>query len=78
MKIKFVKVDDVKNFIEAIRRFKSDIDLSTGHYCIDAKSIMGIYSLDISKDLTLTMHARDGETEEMLRQAIADAGITIL
>ncbi len=50
-------IDKVKNFVNDIARFDTDFDLISGRYVIDAKSIMGIFSLDLSKPITLNIHA---------------------
>ena len=55
--IRLSTIEDVRNFVEAIRTFDSDIDLISGRYRVDAKSIMGIFSLDLSKELTLNIHS---------------------
>ena len=47
VKISLNSIDKVKNFVNDITRFDSDFDLVSGRYVIDAKSIMGIFSLDI-------------------------------
>ncbi len=52
-------IDKVKNFVNDIARFDSDFDLISGRYVIDAKSIMGIFSLDLSKPITLSIHSTD-------------------
>ena len=44
---------------EDITRFRSDFDLVSGRYVIDAKSIMGIFSLDLSRPITLNIHNED-------------------
>ena len=49
-------IDTVKNFVNDITRFDSDFDLVSGRYVIDAKSIMGIFSLDLSKPINLSIH----------------------
>ena len=49
-------IDKVKNFVNDITRFDSDFDLVSGRYVIDAKSIMGIFSLDLSKPINLSIH----------------------
>ncbi|MBO4627673.1 MAG: HPr family phosphocarrier protein [Lachnospiraceae bacterium] len=49
-------IDKVKNFVNDITRFDSDFDLVSGRYVIDAKSIMGIFSLDLSRPITLNIH----------------------
>lgn len=49
-------IDKVKNFVNDVAKFDSDFDLISGRYVIDAKSIMGIFSLDLSKPITLNIH----------------------
>lgn len=61
-------IDDVKNFVNTIMRFDFDIDLVSGRYAIDAKSIMGIFSLDLSKPIELRAYTDDAEK---LLEAIA-------
>ena len=62
MKMKTVKIslnsiDKVKSFVNEISKFDNDFDLVSGRYVIDAKSIMGIFSLDLSKPINLNVHA---------------------
>ena len=52
-------IDKVKSFVNDINRFDCDFDLVSGRYVIDAKSIMGIFSLDLSKPIDLNIHAED-------------------
>ncbi|MBR7038637.1 MAG: HPr family phosphocarrier protein [Oscillospiraceae bacterium] len=54
-------IDDVKQFVNTIMRFDFDIDLVSGRYAVDAKSIMGIFSLDLSKDIELRAYTDDAE-----------------
>lgn len=56
-------IDTVKSFVNDITKFDFDFDLVSGRYVIDAKSIMGIFSLDLSKPIDLNIHA-DGENAE--------------
>ncbi|MBQ7131475.1 MAG: HPr family phosphocarrier protein [Oscillospiraceae bacterium] len=49
-------VHAVKQFVETANRYDFDIDLSSGRYSIDGKSIMGIFSLDLEKPIKLTAH----------------------
>ena len=58
-------IDKVKGFVNDISRFNTDFDLISGRYVIDAKSIMGIFSLDLSKPIELTIHESD-EMDEIL------------
>ena len=50
-------IDKVKRFVSAITSFDNDFDLVCDRYVIDAKSIMGIFSLDLSKPIDLNVHA---------------------
>ncbi len=52
-------IDKVKSFVNDISKFDTDFDLVSGRYVIDAKSIMGIFSLDLSKPISLNIHADD-------------------
>ena len=52
-------IDKVKAFVNDITKFDSDFDLVSGRYVIDAKSIMGIFSLDLSKPIGLNIHSED-------------------
>lgn len=60
---------DVKNFVNAINDFDFDLDLVSGRYVVDAKSIMGIFSLDLSRPITLRVFSDD---VEKLEEAIGD------
>lgn len=66
VKISLNSIDKVKNFVNDITRFDSDFDLVSGRYVIDAKSIMGIFSLDLSKPIDLNIHADSEKLEEVL------------
>lgn len=52
-------IDKVKSFVNDITKFDSDFDLISGRYVIDAKSIMGIFGLDLSKPLELNIHGEE-------------------
>ena len=52
-------IDKVKSFVNDISRFDYDFDLISGRYVIDAKSIMVIFSLDLSKPIELNIHAEE-------------------
>ena len=52
-------IDKVKSFVNDVTKFDCDFDLISGRYVIDAKSIMGIFSLDLSKDIDLSIHSED-------------------
>lgn len=54
-------VDHVKEFVKIVEKVKCDIDIVYGRYIIDAKSIMGIFSLDLSKKLMVRVHSTDAK-----------------
>ena len=60
-----ISIDKVKSFVNAITQYEYDFDLISGRYVIDAKSIMGIFSLDLSKPIDLAIHAEANVDEIM-------------
>ena len=66
VQISLNSIDKVKNFVNAISRFDFDFDLVSGRYVIDAKSIMGIFSLDLSKPIDLNIHTEGSELESVM------------
>ena len=50
-------INDVKDFVNIVSKYDFDVDLTSGRYVVDAKSIMGIFSLDLSKPIDLNIHA---------------------
>lgn len=65
VKVLLNSIDKVKSFVNDITKFDSDFDLVSGRYVIDAKSIMGIFSLDLSKVIDLNIHG-DNELQQIL------------
>jgi len=63
-KILLSSINDVKMFVNAASIQPFDIDVVSGRYTIDAKSIMGIFSLDLAKPISVQVHGteRDGES----------------
>lgn len=59
VKIKLDTINDVKNFVSAVTLFECDFDIVADRYIVDAKSIMGIFSLDLSKPLSLHINTDD-------------------
>ena len=66
VKISLNSIDKVKSFVNEITKFDYDFDLVSGRYVIDAKSIMGIFSLDLSKAIDLNIHAADRALDDIL------------
>lgn len=52
-------INDVKNFVNIVNKYDFDVDLTSGRYVVDAKSIMGIFSLDLSKPIHVEVHSDD-------------------
>ena len=63
VQISLKSIDKVKSFVNEITKYDYDFDLVSGRYVIDAKSIMGIFSLDLSKPIDLAIHAEANEDE---------------
>ena len=76
LKISLNSIDKVKAFVNEISKFDCDFDLVSGRYVIDAKSIMGIFSLDLSKPIDLNIHA-DGAALDNVMQIIYAEGSTL-
>ena len=59
--IMLATINDVKDFVNAVTMFNGEADLSSGRYVVDAKSIMGIFSLDLASPITLTVHSDNAD-----------------
>ena len=59
-------IEKVKQFVNLISKYDGDFDLTSGRYVIDAKSIMGIFSLDLSKPLKLDIYSDQTESVLMM------------
>lgn len=60
-KIMLSTIRDVQAFVGIATSFDGDLDLSSGRYVVDAKSIIGIFSLDLLSPITLTVHSGDAD-----------------
>lgn len=67
VQISLNSIDKVKSFVNEITKYDYDFDLVSGRYVIDAKSIMGIFSLDLSKPINLNVHAEGSNLDEVLK-----------
>lgn len=65
VRISLNSIDKVKSFVNDLTKFDTDFDLVSGRYVIDAKSIMGIFSLDLSKPIDLNIHS-ENEVDEII------------
>lgn len=59
-------IEDVKAFVNIVSKYNYDIDLTSGRYVVDAKSIMGIFSLDLSNPIKVEIFS--DECEELLKE----------
>ena len=67
VRISLNSIDKVKSFVNELVKFSDvDFDLVSGRYVIDAKSIMGIFSLDLSKPIDLNIHADANRMDEIM------------
>lgn len=69
MKIRLNTIEKVKKFISVVTFFDGDLVIESGKYVVDGKSIMGILSLDLNKDLVLKVFENvEGETEKLINK----------
>ena len=61
MQIKLTNIQDIRNFVNEVILVEYDVDLVQGRYVIDAKSIMGIFSLDLLSPITLIAHTENAD-----------------
>ncbi len=57
--IKLPLAENVKTFVNVVNKYPYDMDLRAGRYVVDAKSILGILSLDLAKSITMEVYADD-------------------
>ena len=69
IRIKLSTIQDVKSFVNIMEQFQGNFDLAHGRYLVDAKSVMGIFSMDLSKELELRILETE-ETEENILKAL--------
>ena len=65
MVMKLDSIDKVKEFVHVVQNFDLPIDMTSGRYVIDAKSIMGIFSLDLRKPVVVVTYENSEESEAM-------------
>lgn len=72
IKIKLSSIENVKNFVEKVAKYPFDIDITSGRYVIDAKSIMGLFSLNLDHVLTVVPHTDDEKSLNKFTEDIKD------
>ena len=66
--IKLSYAEEVKTFVNTVNRYPYEVDLRAGRHVVDAKSILGIFSLDLSKPITGTVRITTGQTLADIQQ----------
>lgn len=74
--VKLNTIDDVKNFVSAANMQFSDIDVVSGRYVIDAKSILGLFSLDLSKPIEVVVYGTEHDAEKF-QELIKDVVVSL-
>lgn len=70
-KVMLSSIVDVKNFVNLVNEFDFDVDMVSGRYVVDAKSLMGIFSLELSKPIIMRVYSEDTtELEKRLKEFI--------
>ena len=68
IKVKFNNVSDVSKFVRIVSQYDGDFDLYCGSYCVDAKSILGIMTLDLKSILWMTSNCEQSDKEKLIRE----------
>lgn len=71
MEVTINNIDKVRKFVDIVSRFDCDIDLVSGHTMVDAKSILGIFSLNIMKPMTMIIHD-NAEKAEVIKNSLKE------
>lgn len=61
-------INDIKTFVNVVNKYTFDVDLVSGRYVVDAKSIMGIFSLDLSKPIQMNVNSDDAAVDTFVEE----------
>ena len=64
--IKLPLINDIKDFVNIVNRKSYNVEAASGRYKVDAKSIMGLFSLDLSKPIKINAYTNDDKIKEEL------------
>ena len=70
--VKINTIESAKKFCDVCSKFEPEIDLSGGRYIVNAKSIMGIFTLDLTQDLVATIHSSDADVLKRFNECMKD------
>ena len=59
IKLKLVTVEDIRSIVNVLAKYNIELDIAQGRYVVDARSIMGIFSLDLLKPVDFVIHSDD-------------------
>lgn len=71
IKIKLGSVEDAAQFVETIEKSNLKADINIGKYCLDARSLLGILTMDLKKPLCLNIYEDDDKAKELIRKLAA-------
>ena len=71
--IKLQTINDVRKLVSVVEKYPLSVDLSEGRYLVDAKSLMGIFSLDLLQPIKLIAEKDDPQLFEELKDIIVEA-----
>ncbi|MDD5899701.1 MAG: HPr family phosphocarrier protein [Lachnospiraceae bacterium] len=67
VQISLNSIEDVKQFVQTLTMFDGDFEVISGKYIVDAKSILGLFSIDLSKPVTLRIDVDETKMEKVLK-----------
>ncbi len=67
IQIKFNGVEDVNKFVHLVSKYDADVDLYCGSYCVDAKSLLGIMTIDLRNKVWVTCNGNPRQKEELVQ-----------
>ena len=68
--VSLASIQEVRQFVSIASRSPCEVDVCSGRYVVDGKSIMGLFSLDLSHPVTVRLHGGDGD-QAAFRQAVS-------
>ena len=71
------EIDSAKKLVNIATKYAEDIDLVRGRYIIDAKSIIGVFSLDLSRKINIVIHTDDIERANKFFSELINNGIQL-
>ena len=72
VEIRLSLAENVKTFVNIVNKYSFDLDLRAGRHVVDAKSILGIFSLDLSKPITLEINDEHPADQEQIKALLED------